>query len=81
MVPKCFGLEVVQDAGYSPLKGFDFKAEWLLEVEQVSRRMTRAGVTEGIYPDVGSLKVCEQICCLFCVYGGEGKGLCDASAL
>ena len=36
MIPKCFGLEIVEDASDSTLKGFYFKAERLLAVKEVA---------------------------------------------
>ena len=36
VIPKCFGLDIVEDASDTSLKGFDFKAKWLLEVKKIA---------------------------------------------
>ena len=75
MVPKSFGLKVVENVGDASLEGFYFEVKWLLEVKQVARRLSSAGVAKRVYPDIGCLKISQKICGLFGVNGCESKGL------
>ena len=52
MIPESFGLKVVEYVGDASLEGFYFKVKWLLEVEEVARCLSSAGVAKCVYPDI-----------------------------
>ena len=79
VVPYSFGLEVIQYRGEATLHGFDFMVQRLLEVEKRAWGLSSAGVAEGANPDVGGVKILEQVGCLFSFDGTKGRSLGKAS--
>ena len=49
--------------------------QWLLEIEEGPRGLPCAGMPKGADPNVGGVKVLEEVCGLLCVDGSEGGGL------
>ena len=81
MVPKSFGLKVVENVGDAPLEGFYFEVKWMLEVKQVARCLSRAGVARRVDPDVRGVEIGKEVSSLVSVDGGKGMGLCETPGL